>query len=397
MEYSVFDDAIEALLRVGKGAILVKRDLSDAFRHIPIAESDHWLLGFYWDGDFYLDRFLPFGLRTAPFLFDLFARALHWILVAVLRWFHILHYLDDFFAILPPSANATRFEHEFDGLCNELGLTVNTKKNARGHVTQFLGIELDTQAMEARLPPEKLAKARAQILAVLSRSSVSHKDLQSIIGLLSFASRVVIPGRAFLRRLCDALRHDVAYHHLSSAMRADLEWWHHFLTSWNGIQLLRFPHDRPCFYMWTDASSTRGLGGYLLDHPSQPPAIDRLFASRVPTRHAVKGDIQFREMLAVKFAVKRWLSLLAGSHIVIRCDNAAVVSGLKKSSIHGPAMSPLRQLTLLFAMHDIIVSAIWIPTRANELADLLSRFRFGKVADLYPQLTKQALQRLLTL
>src|SRR5947209_889535 len=31
---------------------------------------------------FYMDRFLPFGLRTAPFLFDLFAKALHWILVA---------------------------------------------------------------------------------------------------------------------------------------------------------------------------------------------------------------------------------------------------------------------------------------------------------------------------
>jgi len=77
LEYTIFNEAIEALLRVGKGAILVKRDLADAFRHIPVVESDHWLLGFFWDGSFFIDRFLPFGLRIAPFLFDVFARALH--------------------------------------------------------------------------------------------------------------------------------------------------------------------------------------------------------------------------------------------------------------------------------------------------------------------------------
>lgn len=84
LEYTVLDDAIDALLTQGKGAIMVKRDLADAFRHIPIAESDFWLLGFFWAGFYYIDRFLPFGLRTAPFIFDLFAKALHWILVTVL-------------------------------------------------------------------------------------------------------------------------------------------------------------------------------------------------------------------------------------------------------------------------------------------------------------------------
>jgi Reverse transcriptase (RNA-dependent DNA polymerase) len=396
LEYTVFDEAIEALLRVGKRAILVKRDLADAFRHIPVAESDHWLLGFCWDGAFYIDRFLPFGLRTAPFLFDLFARALHWILVAVLLWPHIFHYLDDFFAILPPSADATRFESEFDGLCVDLGLKVNTKKNVRGHNAQFLGIELDTEVMEARLPPDKLAKARAQIRALLHKSSVTHKELQSLISLLSFASKVVIPGRAFLRRLYDALRLETFYHHVTPAMRADLDWWHLFLTRWNGIKLLRLVQDRPLLYVWTDASSTRGLGGYILDHPSQPPFIEDVFTSRVPTRHAVKDDIQFREMLAVRFAVKCWLPRLAGTRLAIHCDNAAVVSGLKKSTIHGPAMSPLRQLAVLFAVHDIMVIPIWIPTEANELADLLSRFLFEKAAKLYPQLPKGALRRLLT-
>lgn len=47
-----------------------------------------------------MERYLLFGLRISPFLFDLFARALNWILIAVLSWLFVLYYLDDFFAIL---------------------------------------------------------------------------------------------------------------------------------------------------------------------------------------------------------------------------------------------------------------------------------------------------------
>ena len=114
LEYTTFDDAVVILLRQGPGALLVKRDLKDAFRHIPVAISDQWLLGFFCDDCYYLERYLPFGLRTSPFLFDLFAKALNWILIAVLHWNVILHYLDDFFAILPPTADAHAYGQEFD-------------------------------------------------------------------------------------------------------------------------------------------------------------------------------------------------------------------------------------------------------------------------------------------
>ena len=40
LEYTTFDDAVDALLLQGPGAQFVKRDLKDAFRHIPVATSD---------------------------------------------------------------------------------------------------------------------------------------------------------------------------------------------------------------------------------------------------------------------------------------------------------------------------------------------------------------------
>ena len=77
LEYATFDEAAQALIQQGRGAILVKRDLAEAFRHMPVAEADWWLLDFFWGDDYYYDRFLPFGLRTSPCIFDLLAKALH--------------------------------------------------------------------------------------------------------------------------------------------------------------------------------------------------------------------------------------------------------------------------------------------------------------------------------
>ena len=49
-------------------------------------------------------------------------------------------------------------------------------------------------------------------------------------------------------------------------------------------------------------------------------------------------------------------------------------------------MAPLRDIAMLLASYDIHLVPIWIPTKANLLADDLSRFRFRKIANAHPQL-----------
>ncbi len=160
LEYTSVDEAIDHILSMGRGCILVKRDFAEAFRHIPVSEADWWLLGFSWDGNYYLERYFPFGLRTAPFIFDPFAKGLNWILMDA-GW-QTIHYLDDFLAILEGGLNidADKYELFLYYLCNQLSLSINIKKNARRTLAEFLGIELDTVWMEARHPPDKLFKAK---------------------------------------------------------------------------------------------------------------------------------------------------------------------------------------------------------------------------------------------
>ena len=41
--------------------------IESAFRLIPLSPSDYELFGMYWQGSYYYDKVLPFGLRSAPF------------------------------------------------------------------------------------------------------------------------------------------------------------------------------------------------------------------------------------------------------------------------------------------------------------------------------------------
>ena len=78
--YSTIQDAIEAVQLWGRNCILVKRDFESAFRHIPVSPLDRALLGFHWEDVYYAERYLPFGLRTAPYLFNLIVEGFHWLL-----------------------------------------------------------------------------------------------------------------------------------------------------------------------------------------------------------------------------------------------------------------------------------------------------------------------------
>ena len=62
---------------------------------------------------------------------------------------------------------------------------------------------LDLINQEARLPEDKLQKCRLLLESFCKRRKVTLWELQSLIGLLNFTCSVIVPGRAFLRRLID--------------------------------------------------------------------------------------------------------------------------------------------------------------------------------------------------
>jgi hypothetical protein len=101
LHYISIDDAVTHVKTYGKGALMSKVDLKDAFKHIVVKPDDWHLLGTTWTPqnnniEYYVDMVLPIGLRSSPFLFNEFAIGLEYIMsckgVSVIE-----HYLDDFF------------------------------------------------------------------------------------------------------------------------------------------------------------------------------------------------------------------------------------------------------------------------------------------------------------
>ena len=76
LQYKTFDEAVAAIAKAEQNTILLKRDLKSAFCMIPVCTKDQWLLIFQWDDKYYQELYLRFGLRTAPFIFNLFSKAL---------------------------------------------------------------------------------------------------------------------------------------------------------------------------------------------------------------------------------------------------------------------------------------------------------------------------------
>jgi len=247
----------------------VKRDLESAFRHIPVSPQDSPLLGFHWENTYYAEQFLPFGLRTAPYLFNLFAEVFHWFLEQELQrqdlQVQIIHYLDDFLLVIPPGSDLTLYSSTFTTLCQEVGLAINTAKNEEGSIASFAGVELDTSTMVIRLLIKKLRKAQTLVQSPISRKSASLQDLQKLTGYLNFVSTVVPLGCTFLRRLYNMeLYFPAGSRHLRRRLSREalkyLAWWNHVLIeapqrSFN-VQVRR------TISVWTDTSSIKGLGAF---------------------------------------------------------------------------------------------------------------------------------------
>jgi hypothetical protein len=184
-----------------------------------------------------------------------------------------------------------------------------------------MGIELDTINMEARLPADKLARLRESLNSFSSKRSVRLVQLQSLIGTLQFACRVVIPGRTFLQRIINLTRGvSSRFHHvrLTAEFFRDIEMWRYFVDNWNGKSF--FLEDQvsasPNIELYTDASGTIGFGGYLAGQWFQGRWPPHLFISK-----STGVSIEWQELFPIVVACVIWKSQFTGKRLQFWCDN----------------------------------------------------------------------------
>ena len=204
VSYATVEDAIHTIRTAGYGCFMAKTDVKNAFRIIPIQPQDYHLLGICWRGLYCYDRCMPMGCSSSCKTFEIFSSAVEWIAREKSHIDHILNRLDDVLIVSPSHDLCKQQLDLFLMLCHYLGIPMAPEKTIGSSSTiSFAGIELDSVLMEARLPPDELVKCHDLIASFLRRRKITLREIQLLTGLLNFACTVVVPGRAFLRRLID--------------------------------------------------------------------------------------------------------------------------------------------------------------------------------------------------
>lgn len=93
---------------------------------------------------------------------------------------------------------------------------------------QYLGIVIDSIRCEFRFPFDKVLCILFFLSVMLRSSKVTVKFLQSLLGLLAFASRILPMGRIFFRRsamVIADLRNPKLHVDVSRQMKDDLLLW----------------------------------------------------------------------------------------------------------------------------------------------------------------------------
>ena len=345
--YDNLDAAIGIIQHYDRGCLVAKADIESAYRIIPIHPNDYHLLGFSWNGQYYFDKCLPMGCSSSCKIFEAFSTAIQWIATHKFPISTMSHILDDFMFFGPAnSAQCSKDLSHFLQLSKVLGVPINESKTVFPTTKVILhGIEVNTVQLTASLPADKVKSLEGAIQNISKCKSITLQQVQSVIGYMNFACKVIIPGRAFSRRLIDLTKGVTKPHHhvrLNKEARADLAAWETFLTSFNGSYLFISQQwlSSENIRLYTDSA---GSLGYAAVYGSN--WVNGAWPSTWANQ-----SIALLELYPVLLALEIWGSHLANHSILFLSDNEAVVHIVNKQSSREPRIMVLVRRLVLCAL-----------------------------------------------
>ena len=145
----------------------------------------------------FVDTTLPFGLRSAPKIFNALADGVEWI--AQQRGVPcILHYLDNFLVMgSPDTPECQEAVLTLTEVLEELGLPIaEDKLEGPAIKLNSLGFEIDSGMMELCLPQKKLSRIQTLLESCATWRFRSRKELLGVffVGVLGHSCYVVRPA-----------------------------------------------------------------------------------------------------------------------------------------------------------------------------------------------------------
>ena len=329
---------------------------------------------YYW-----FDKSMPFGLKTAPQNFCAVSIAIRNLVRELAKNGsipgHLLVYVDDYSALAPTKADCSYFLDTLRSILTECGLPENPSKAQAPNTTgTYLGILYDGIRLTATLPPAKRALYIKYLQYFVGTRRIRWSHLNSLVARLRFAASILRAGRPFFSNLLLKLKHSNPKHYitLSQSDRDDILWWLHLLKHHKPQVVIGPAHwtSTESTGLYTDASK-RGFGAYFNGR-----YFNGAF-SVIEIQAFVDRTVSIAEfeLVVLCFAISTWGHLLAGKRLTFFCDNKPSVGSVNKQHSTVAVRTAIqRHLFAVAAIFSIDLRAVWLDTKANVVADSLSRF-----------------------
>ena len=93
LHYPTVDDIMKSVQNLGSEALLLKIDVSRAFRNLRVDPFEYDALGLTWDGKSYIDISIPMGMKTGSALCQRTTDVIHHVMQS--KNVRVYNYIDD--------------------------------------------------------------------------------------------------------------------------------------------------------------------------------------------------------------------------------------------------------------------------------------------------------------
>ena len=381
-EHYAYETVERACKLIKPGAFMAKVDLKSAYRHVPIHPSNYAATGLKWtfSGDsqatYLIDTKLPFGASRSPGIFHRVTQSVTRMMLR--RNMTTLAYLDDFLIIADTESDCWKAYEELVTLLQNLGFSINWNKvTTPTQSLTYLGIEINSVSRQLILPDSKIQEIKSALQAASQRSKMTKREMQSLAGKLNFAARVVYGGRTFLRRIIDSINTLKRPHHhkrITQSMRKDLQWWIDFMDSFNGVTFFVDSEPTQIEQFSTDACLNGGAAHFHTDWFYSNWEIDY--------PHLKDAHINKLELFTILLSLRRWHTSMKNKWIVVYTDNMSTMYAINKGTIRcNTSMAWLREMFWITARNNFRLTARYLTSKANKIADTLSRLHDRNVTN----------------
>ena len=400
------------LVKCGKGAVMSKSDLCDAYKLLPVPLSELRIQGFSWLGKFFVENCQIFGASSAPCNFDQFNHTL--VDIAVLTSETnpelVLKHLDDVLSASPAkSKDCQVFTEAFIRICKQVNVKLqpecekNEKAFRNKKEGKVLGIWFCTEDLTWQMPSAKKEDCLEAIFDARKAEFLPLREFQVLVGRLNNVSLMCPFLKAFKKPILDCLGHAqsncAGLVKISEQAKKDLLVWAGVLLTCDKLPIPREPVQQPP--LWFKSFTSDAAGWAEEDRKHDRPGVatvglDEEGVIMLAVRHTWNETMirhlrdvdnkrfgnktAFLEMVGILIPFLVVPDSLKKQHVLFRVDNMACVFGWEDRYLKEDSYCSIiiRAIHVLASFLECCVHVKHVPRKSDwesNLADRLTRER----------------------